>query len=294
MQGLRARHGSADSRLGPGHGRPAARTGSGRARRANLHRVKRDPRTSVADHRHQMVTSRGPKRPRGHGHARRPGRRVLVLEAEDRAGGGLRTEALTRPGFEHDVCSAIHPLGVGSPALRELPLAEHGVEWVHPTRRSPTRWTTVGSACSSDRSTTPPPASAPMLAPIAVCSARRCGRVSVWSTRSCRPCRCHRSGRSRFARYGAVGIRPTRGLIRRRFDTDEAAWDASRASRRIRSSRCVPSPPSGYGMFLASLGHVVGWPMARGGSQTIADALVSILRAHGGEIVTGTARRAPR
>src|SRR5581483_9391476 len=60
------------------------------------------------------------------------GRQVLVLEAAPSVGGGLRTAELTEPGFRHDVCSAIHPLGIGSPYLRTLPLAEHGLEWIQP------------------------------------------------------------------------------------------------------------------------------------------------------------------
>src|SRR5687767_9311716 len=57
---------------------------------------------------------------------------VLVVEASDTIGGGSRTAELTLPGFLHDVCSAIHPLGVGSPFFRGLSLAEHGLEWVQP------------------------------------------------------------------------------------------------------------------------------------------------------------------
>ena len=57
---------------------------------------------------------------------------VVVLEAADVAGGGCRSEELTLPGFVHDVCSAIHPLGAASPVFADLPLAEHGLEWVHP------------------------------------------------------------------------------------------------------------------------------------------------------------------
>src|SRR5438045_4208535 len=63
----------------------------------------------------------------------RAGRSVLVLEAEDGPGGGARSAELTLPGFVHDVCSAIHPLGIVSPFFRSLPLAEHGLEWVHPS-----------------------------------------------------------------------------------------------------------------------------------------------------------------
>ena len=59
-------------------------------------------------------------------------RSVLVVEGEDTIGGGTRTAELTQPGFLHDVCSAVHPMGVLSPFFRTLPLSEHGLEWVHP------------------------------------------------------------------------------------------------------------------------------------------------------------------
>src|SRR4028119_1967132 len=57
------------------------------------------------------------------------GRSVLVLEGKETIGGGARTEQVTLPGFHHDICSAIHPMGVVSPFVRALPLAEHGLEW---------------------------------------------------------------------------------------------------------------------------------------------------------------------
>src|SRR5215471_950584 len=60
------------------------------------------------------------------------GRSVIVLEANPSIGGGTRTQELTLPGFRHDVCSAIHPMGVGSPFFQSLPLQRHGLEWVHP------------------------------------------------------------------------------------------------------------------------------------------------------------------
>ena len=62
----------------------------------------------------------------------RAGRSVLVLEGADTVGGGLRSAELTLPGFVHDPCSAFHPLGIASPLWRSLPLAEHGLEWIHP------------------------------------------------------------------------------------------------------------------------------------------------------------------
>lgn len=62
----------------------------------------------------------------------RQGLRVLLLEAKATVGGGMRTAELTLPGFRHDVCSAIHPLGMGSPFFRSLPLADYGLEWIQP------------------------------------------------------------------------------------------------------------------------------------------------------------------
>src|SRR3954467_11638875 len=60
------------------------------------------------------------------------GREVVVLEAADRAGGAVRTEELTLPGFHHDVFSSVYPAGAASPVFARMPLAEHGLEWVHP------------------------------------------------------------------------------------------------------------------------------------------------------------------
>src|SRR6185312_16041098 len=57
---------------------------------------------------------------------------VRVIEAADAVGGGVRSAELTLPGYVHDVCSAIHPLGVASPFFRKLPLADHGLEWIEP------------------------------------------------------------------------------------------------------------------------------------------------------------------
>src|SRR5688500_10630516 len=62
----------------------------------------------------------------------RAGRSVLVLEGESTIGGGCRSAELTLPGFVHDVCSTIHPLASASPFFRSLPLANHGLEWIHP------------------------------------------------------------------------------------------------------------------------------------------------------------------
>ena len=60
------------------------------------------------------------------------GQKVLVLEAKDTIGGGTRTAEITLPGFQHDICSAIHPLGIASPFFRNLSLKDFGLEWIYP------------------------------------------------------------------------------------------------------------------------------------------------------------------
>ena len=62
----------------------------------------------------------------------RAGKQVLLLEAQEQIGGGLRSAELLEPGFTHDICSAVHPMGVLSPFMQQLPLAEHGLTWVYP------------------------------------------------------------------------------------------------------------------------------------------------------------------
>src|SRR6476469_5197450 len=57
---------------------------------------------------------------------------VLLVEAKETIGGGLRTKELTLPGFKHDVCSAIHPMAVGSPFFKQLPLHKYGLEFIYP------------------------------------------------------------------------------------------------------------------------------------------------------------------
>src|SRR5215212_3176037 len=57
----------------------------------------------------------------------------LVVEARATPGGGARTAAVTLPGFAHDICSSVHPLGAGSPSFQSLPLGDHGLAWVHPS-----------------------------------------------------------------------------------------------------------------------------------------------------------------
>lgn len=213
----------------------------------------------------------------------RAGLRVLVVEAAPTPGGGTRSAELTRPGMVHDVCSAIHPLAVASEAFRTLPLADHGLEWVHPDiaaghpldggraglmfRSVDETADALGSDGAAYRRLYRPFVDAglvdSLLSPLSV------PRTPV-----------------ALARFGLAGILPLDRLARSRFETDEArGLLAGLAAHSMLSLRAPIT--AGYGLMLGALGHLVGWPMAKGGSQAIADALVSLLNAHGGSVECG-------
>ena len=217
----------------------------------------------------------------------RAGRSVLVLEAKETIGGGSRSMELTLPGFIHDVCSAIHPMGVASPFFRSLPLEQHGLQWIHPSAPLAHPFDD-GTAALLERpieatgATLGRDAEAyhKLMAPL----------VSHWDILAdaflgpLRP----QSMRHPFvvARFGLKAIRPARYLAQSVFKEEPArALFAG-----ISAHSLLPlerSPSSGFGLILGILGHVVGWPMPLGGSQKIVDALASYLCSLGGEIVTG-------
>ncbi len=216
----------------------------------------------------------------------RAGCSVLVLEAEDGPGGGCRSAALTLPGFVHDVCSAIHPLGVSSPVFADLPLADHGLEWVHP--EAPAAHPLPGGrAAVLERSLA---ATADGLG----VDARAWRRLvepfvdrwdDVASSVLGPMIRLPRHPVT-LARFGSKALWPARTLARRAFEGDAArGLFAGMAAHAILD---LGAPlTSSFGLTFTASGHAVGWPAARGGSQRLADALVSYLRSLGGEVVTG-------
>ena len=215
----------------------------------------------------------------------RAGRSVLVLEGRDTIGGGLRTEELTLPGFRHDTCSAIHPLGMASPFMRSVPLAEHGVEWIQPP--SPLAHPLDdGTAVMLERSLESTGdglggdagAWTRLFAPLVASS----DALVEGTLAGPRPPR-HPVA---MARFGRNALRSASGLASSRFAGERAralfAGNAAHAMLPLEA----PATAS-FGLILAMLGHAVGWPFPRGGSQAIADALASYLRSLGGEIETG-------
>lgn len=215
----------------------------------------------------------------------REGRSVLVLEGAHEIGGGLRSAELTLPGFVHDVCSAIHPLGPSSPFFRELPLAEHGLQWIHPP---------VSLAHPFEDG------EAAVLIGSVDDTAVRLGRdgdrwrrlfhpiARGWEALAADllgPLRIP-SHPVRMVRFGARALRSARGLARRFFRGREArGLFAGLAAHSVlplerRASAAV-------GLVLGAAGQAGGWPFPKGGAQRIADALASCLRAEGGRIEVG-------
>lgn len=212
----------------------------------------------------------------------RTGRRVLVVEAAPTPGGGTRSAALTGAGYVHDVCSAIHPLGVGSPALRALPLERHGLRWIHPD--APLAHPLDDHTVVMERSVIDTAAG---LGPdgsawnrLFRSFAAPSGIDIVDGVMS--PLSIPRHPVA-MARFGLPALRSAQALAGSRFKgPDSAALFGGLAAHSI-----LPlgqRMTAGVAMFLGGLAHLVGWPMAAGGSQSIADALVAELRANGGEI----------
>jgi phytoene dehydrogenase-like protein len=212
----------------------------------------------------------------------RAGRAVLVLERADTIGGGARTADLTLPGFRHDVCAAVHPLAAGSPFFRALALDAHGLDLVHPP--SPLAHPLDdGTAVLLERSVG---ATATGLGP----DARAYRTLMEPLVDAATPLIDALLGPPRhpiaLARFGLSALRSAAGLARARFEGPRArALFAGLAAHSMLPLE--QSPSAAFGLVLALLGHACGWPVARGGSQRIADALASLLRGLGGEIVTG-------
>jgi phytoene dehydrogenase-like protein len=214
------------------------------------------------------------------------GVRVTVLEANDKLGGGTRTQELTLPGFLHDVCSAIHPLAAGSPFLRSLPLEQYGLRWMHPdfavahpfdggsaaTIQRSLDETAAGLAGDGDayRSLMGPLArdweavASSVLGPV-----QRLPRHPVV-----------------LARFGLQAMRSAAGLASAKFrrPATRALFTGLSAHANVKLTR--PFSASS-GLILGSSAHAFGWPMAAGGSQAIADALVSYCESLGVEFETG-------
>lgn len=225
---------------------------------------------------------------------------VLVIEASETAGGGVRTEALTQQGFRHDVCAAVHPLGVASPAFTALSLTDYGLEWLHPE---------VALAHPLDA---PGPHGAHLVRCLDA-TAEALGDDADAYRRLLTPFVTHWDRLAQLflappAAWGGiaravVGSSPSFGwpellraagnfalpaglLAKLRFaqPTTRALLTGCAAHSFLPMS--APGT-AGMGLVLAASAHRGGWPFAAGGSSAITDALLAALRDAGGRIEFG-------
>lgn len=215
----------------------------------------------------------------------RAGQRVLVVEGRSRVGGGLRSAELTEAGFLHDICSAVHPLGIASPFFLQLNLARYGLTWIqpplpvaHPLDDQP--------AVLLDRDL------ARMAATLGDFDAGQWQRLLTSSVEAWQPLISTLlapwpipSDPIALTRFGLGAIWPAQWLAQGWFRGERAR--ALFGGLAAHSMQPLHWPlTASFGMVLGVLAHAVGWPIPRGGSQAIADAMAAYLQALGGEIVT--------
>ena len=210
---------------------------------------------------------------------------VRVYEGAATVGGGARTAELTLPGFRHDPCSAVHPLGVGSPVLSTLGLERFGLSWVHPELPVAHPF---------------PDGSAAVLARSVAETARSLGRDDGAYRRLLRPflgrwdglaadvLRAPLAGWPRepllYARFGLLAGLPAAALARVFAGQRARGLLAGLAGH---ATAPLTSPlTGGIALMFALAAHDVGWPFPRGGTQAISDALAALLLSLGGKIET--------
>ncbi|MFA5514860.1 MAG: NAD(P)/FAD-dependent oxidoreductase [Desulfuromonadales bacterium] len=215
----------------------------------------------------------------------REGWPVTVVESAAAIGGGLRSAELTLPGFTHDICSAVHPLAVASPCFAELPLAEHGLHWVHAplplahpfddgtaailARNIEETGESLGPDAETWKNLFSPLVAdwEPLLAEILAPPLHLPSHPLL------------------LARFGHTGLRSATGVAERFRGMRAAGLFAGLAAHSFLPLEKKLS--AAFALVLGAAGHAVGWPFPRGGAQKIADALTSCLQGMGGEICTG-------
>ncbi|MEC5146465.1 NAD(P)/FAD-dependent oxidoreductase [Chitinophaga sp. 212800010-3] len=209
---------------------------------------------------------------------------VLILEAKDTIGGGMRTEQLTLPGFYHDVCSAVHPMAMGSPFLSTLPLADFGLEMIQPA---------LAAAHPFDDGT------AAFLSRSIDETAQALGKDETVYRRLVQPVADQWEALAAgilgpltipehpfiMARFGLDALRSAAAIAKRFATTKARGLWAGMTAHSIQPLTNAAS--SAIGIVLSAAGHRFGWPIPKGGSRAIGDALAKYFISLGGEIQTG-------
>ncbi|MGH7797827.1 MAG: phytoene desaturase family protein [Candidatus Binatia bacterium] len=210
------------------------------------------------------------------------GKSVALFEANDYAGGAVCSAEVTLPGFVHDLCSSVYPLAIGSPFLRSLPLAQHGLDWIH----SPAALAHPfddGTALLVERSVEETAARLgddegayrKLMAPLA----------AQWESLAVDILAPPRWPRRplQLARFGLSAIQPARRFAERTLSGARTqALFAGLAAHSMLPLEYWGS--AAFGLVLGVTAHALGWPIVRGGAQKLADALIAYLRSLGGEV----------
>jgi phytoene dehydrogenase-like protein len=215
----------------------------------------------------------------------RAGVEVTVIEMAETIGGGTRSSELTVPGVIHDHCAAVHPMGVASPVFEELRLEDHGLEWL---------WPELDMAHPLDGCR--PGVLHRSLATTAAGlgeDGQRWLRLFGSSVAGFDRLRHEILGPVvhpprhpvKLARFGLPGLLPATALSRV-FGTPQGEALIAGAAAHSFSPLTQPMS-SAVGMALIVSGHAGGWPVARGGSRSVTDALASVILSSGGRIETG-------
>jgi phytoene dehydrogenase-like protein len=217
----------------------------------------------------------------------RAGYRVSVLEAADTIGGGARTQELTLPGFLHDTCSAIHPLGVASPFMNQLPLGRYGLRWIFPPA-SLAHPFDDGTAAVLEREIIDTTATLDaqdaksyrnLMTPLAESWPEMAAELLAPLRFPKRP--------FRMARFGVYALRSAMSLAESAFRGERArGLFAGMAAHSFLPLETQAT--ASFALILGILGHVTGWPVAAGGTAKIMEALAGYLSSLGGTVTTGT------
>ena len=212
------------------------------------------------------------------------GLHVKIFEASDTPGGGMRTKELMRTGYLHDICSAVHPMGISSPFFKNLPLEKFGLKWIHPVHPAAHPMDNDPPAIlyndlhetafhlKQDEKTY-----RDIVEPIAE-------NWNALTNDFLGPLRIP-ANPIKLAKFGLKGLQPA-SLFQKRFKTERAkALFAGMAAHSLLPLNSMATTAIGLVFFGAA--HTNGWPVAAGGSQSIADALTGYFKTMGGEIETG-------
>lgn len=213
------------------------------------------------------------------------GLQVLLIEGKDTIGGGMRTAELTLPGFKHDICSAIHPMAAGSPFFKTLPLHNHGLEWLYPE---------IDAAHPFDNGT------AAVLTRSIEETARSLGAdeqnylnligpvVRDWPALApdvLGPLSLPKHP-LKLINFGLSAIQAATSLASKFKTTEARGLFAGMAAHSIQPLTNLAT--SAIALVLMANGHLGGWVIPKGGSQSIATTLGNYFTSLGGHIQTGT------